>query len=151
LEDDLDLLALLAEPALRQMTDLGVVEEDLSAARVDETRDAARHGRLSRSRLADDAERLAASDLERHAVDGVNLARRPEEGGVAIDLAERLGPEDLRRLDGLAMAGRHARHRRDEHARVSVLRPVQDLVSRAELDKAALLQHGDTVGNLGDD
>ena len=49
------------------------------------------------------------------------------------------------------MARRHARHRGDEHVRVSVLRPVQDLVGRAELDEAALLHDGDAVGDLGDD
>ena len=44
--------------------DVGVAQEHLALGRIDQARDAARHRRLARARFADDAQRLAAADVE---------------------------------------------------------------------------------------
>ena len=55
------------------MRDVLAVEEDL-AGRLVEAQDGAAHGRLAATRFADQAERLAAANLERDAVDGLDVA-----------------------------------------------------------------------------
>ena len=56
--------------------ELVAVEHDRPGGRLDEAQDQPPDGRLAAARLADQPERLAAPDLEAHAVDGLDLADR---------------------------------------------------------------------------
>ena len=67
--------------------DIDAVEHDRPFVGVDEPQHAARESRLSGARLADEAQRLAPLDEERHAVDGNGVLRRAEAQTVEDRLA----------------------------------------------------------------
>jgi hypothetical protein len=72
LKDDLHAAAERAELLLGHLRDFPAVEEDAPRGGLDEAEDRAAERALSAARLAHEAERLAAADVERGAVDGVD-------------------------------------------------------------------------------
>ena len=100
LEDHLHVAAHRAQLALRQPRDVGAVERDRAGARLEQAQDRAAERRLAAARFADEAERLAAPDLEidlryrAHRVAGRTCATARHAG--SCDQA-RLGRGDLRR------------------------------------------------------
>jgi hypothetical protein len=99
LEDDLHFLAQGPERALVERGDVLVLEPDLARRRLDEPENGPPGGRLAAARLADQPQRLAGQDLERHVVHGVDpghLAREETatDGEVlfeVLDPEQRLG------------------------------------------------------------
>src|SRR5207302_9833565 len=93
LEDELDLPPQQPRLLRRDAADLSALENDLPGRRRLEVHDAAGDRALARAALADEAERLAACDLEGHPVD-----RRDESAGVCDRevLDEALDPKDGR-------------------------------------------------------
>ena len=77
LEDDLHPPPVGLQRGALERGDVRAVEDDRAGRRVDEPQQQPADGRLAAARLADEAERLAAPDLEAHAVDGLDLADRP--------------------------------------------------------------------------
>src|SRR5690606_14643948 len=75
LEDHLDRTAKCLR-ALRSRIELAAFEDDPTGGRPIQARDHASGGRLAAARLADEAERLAARNLEADAVDGLQPADR---------------------------------------------------------------------------
>src|SRR5438876_10458527 len=69
LEHYLHLAAQGPQRAAAEVRDVGAVERDRSRGRLDEARGESRHGRFAATRFADQAERFARRDVERHAVD----------------------------------------------------------------------------------
>src|SRR5216110_546532 len=95
LEDDLHLFAQRTQRALVERRDVLRPEPDLARRRLDQPEDRATRGGLAAARLADEAERLARQDLERHVVDGVHardLAREEAAADREV-LLEVLDPE----------------------------------------------------------
>ena len=74
LEDHLHPPPQRAHLRLAEVGDVGAVEGDLPGGRLVEAEERAADGRLAAARLADEPERLAALDLERDAVDGLDVA-----------------------------------------------------------------------------
>src|SRR5205085_10171197 len=74
LEDHLHPPTQRAQRVLTEIRDVLAVEDDLAAGRLVETQDRAAHGRLSAAGLADEAERLAALERQRDAVDRAHVA-----------------------------------------------------------------------------
>ena len=74
LKDDLEVPARAAELAARQRAHVHVLDADLAGGRLDQPQQAAPGRRLAAAGLADQAERLARRDRERHVVDGANTA-----------------------------------------------------------------------------
>jgi hypothetical protein len=64
---------------------------DDPAGRIDEAHDREARDGLARTRFADEAEHLAARDIERHAVDGLHDARAGEEVGLQVLDGEDVG------------------------------------------------------------
>ena len=79
LEDDLHVAPHVAQLLARRVGDVASLEPDLARAGLDQPQDAAPGGRLAAAALADEAERLAAPDLEADAVDRVHRADLPPE------------------------------------------------------------------------
>jgi hypothetical protein len=79
LEDDLRLPAQRAELPLRHLRDLAPFELHTSLGRLDEPEDGAPEGRLAASGLADEAEHLAAPELDRDVVDRPDVTRLPSD------------------------------------------------------------------------
>ena len=77
LEDDLHPPAVGLEVGALERRELGAVELDRPGGRLDEPQDEPTDGRLAAARLADQAERLAAPDVEADAVDGLDRGDRP--------------------------------------------------------------------------
>ena len=90
-----------------------------------------RQRRLAGARFADDRERVAAKDLEAHAVDDLRLA--DVVGHHVLDREDGDGALRLRVDEGVAF-GAFA----DEPARVVLARLLQDLARLAELDHLAV-------------
>src|SRR5215218_7076315 len=67
------------------MRDVLAVEDHLALGRLVEAQNRAADRRLAAARLADQAERLAAADLERDAVDGLDVAHVTVEDDPALD------------------------------------------------------------------
>ena len=82
----------------RQRRDVGAVEQDPAAGRLDQPQERATDGRLAAARLADEAERLAATDGEADVVDRLHVAdlaaqdaaHQREELAQVLDLDERV-------------------------------------------------------------
>src|SRR5918995_5978605 len=74
LEDDLHAAPEGTELAFAAVSDVLAVEDDAARGRLVEPQDRAPDRRLAASRLTHQSERLAAPDLERHVVDGLNVA-----------------------------------------------------------------------------
>src|SRR5438552_4781161 len=72
LEDDLHLLAERAQRSLIERGDVLALERDLTGGRLDQAEDRAARGGLAAARLADEAQRLAGHDVERHVVHRVH-------------------------------------------------------------------------------
>src|SRR5262249_55525660 len=97
----------------------GVVIQDLPADlhavahRAQDVDDRAPHRRLAAARLADQAERLSAMQLERHALDGVHFADATEQHAAAdgephvelLDVEEDFAHDDCPRSPGGGTAG----------------------------------------------
>ena len=98
LEDDLHPAAERLELRSRQRRDVGAVEQDPAAGRLDQPQERAPDGRLATARLADEAERLAATDREADVVDRLHVAdlaaqdaaHQREELAQVLDLDERV-------------------------------------------------------------
>ena len=74
LKDDLHLFAQRTQFRPAQRGDVAAVERDAAGGRVGEPQDARARGRLARARFADQAQRLAATDVEVDAVDRFDVA-----------------------------------------------------------------------------
>ena len=85
LEDHLHAPPQRTELLVVEVRDVLAVEEHLAAGRLVEAQDRAADRRLAAARLADQAERLAAADLERDAVDGLDVADVAVEDDPALD------------------------------------------------------------------
>src|SRR5581483_4783031 len=77
LEDDLHLLAQLAQVVPARRRQLVAHEADGAAGRLQQLQDAVPGRRLAGAGLADEPERLALRDLERDAVDRLHMVDRP--------------------------------------------------------------------------
>ena len=100
LEDDLHLTAQPPQLAAGDAEEVGRLEVDAARGGLVEAQQEPRERRLARARLADEADRLAAGEDERHVVDRLDDAARtrPAEAEVAaqmIDDEERLLPDRL--------------------------------------------------------
>src|SRR5712691_5650903 len=93
LEDDLDAAAELAEAPLRGGRQVLALEDDPAGGRLFEAQDAVRGRRLAAAALADERDRLAREDLERHAIDRVER-RPPRADADPVELRQPLDPED---------------------------------------------------------
>jgi hypothetical protein len=120
--------------------------------RADEAQDRQPESRLSRSRLADDADGLALAHGQRNAVDRFHVA-----DGAAQKAALDREP-DAHVGDGHDRPGRavEARGRalgfgREQHLGVIVLRIGEDFGGLARFDDAALLHHRDVAGDPAHD
>ena len=78
-----------AQLGVGQARDVDLVEDDAAERGLVQPEDRAREGALARARLADDAQRLAAADVERDAVDRVDEARVRRRGRRARGRASR--------------------------------------------------------------
>ena len=85
LEDHLHPAPERPQLGLAEVRDVLAVEDDPAAGRLVETQDRPAHGGLPAARLADEAERFAATDLERDAVDRLDVADMPVEDEPALD------------------------------------------------------------------
>ena len=74
LEDDLHPAPERLEPPAAELRDVGPVEDDAAAGRLDQAQQHAADGGLAAAGLADEAERLAPADGEADVVDGLDLA-----------------------------------------------------------------------------
>jgi hypothetical protein len=100
LEDDLHPPAIRLERRALQRHEVDPIEPDRTGGRIDQPQQQAPDGRLAAARLADEAEGLAAPDVERHAVDGLHLADRALQDAApdrevldeVVDLDERRAP-----------------------------------------------------------
>ena len=79
LEHDLHPAPERPQRRLRQAPHVVAREPDAPRGRLDEPEEAAAHGRLAAATLPHEAERLAAGDRERHAVDRADGTHRPSE------------------------------------------------------------------------
>src|SRR5690606_11207898 len=79
LEDHLEPPAEPAHLLLRQLRQIGPVEDHLTVGDVDQPQDATAEGRLAAAGLADEAVGLTGLDLQGDAVDGIDVADRPVE------------------------------------------------------------------------
>src|SRR5205085_1608775 len=95
LEDHLHAPPQGSELAFAERRDVAAVEDDSAAGRPVEPQDRAADGRLPATRLADEAERLAAADRQRHVVDGADVADVPVEDEPAPDREVELEPVEL--------------------------------------------------------
>ena len=152
LKHHLDVPRLAAYFFARQFRPVAAVEHDRSRVRVDQPHDAARQRRFARAGFADDAERRASRQVERHVLD-----RRRHPRAAAQEAAGAIGLGHVRDRQNV-LGRKHARRRRlqrrdggDELLGVGMLRVVQDLRRRALFDHDAMLHHHDAVGDLGDD
>jgi predicted RNA-binding protein YlqC (UPF0109 family) len=124
-------------------------EQDGSARRRHEARDRAAERRLAGAGFADDAEHLAAPDVEADSgeceaaatVRHLEVSHRDK--GFAIGQVGRMAR-------ALAAFG-EAWHGREELLRVRLLRAGDDGGSRALFDRQAPVEHDDLVGDLADD
>ena len=156
LEDDLDSAA-VASVHLPCAQHGSVFESDCAVERVDADE---RFGdrRLARARLAHEADDLAGRNGERDVARAGHLRGVPpeqalDERGAAVAYVEILNGEERGWRSG--RLGRQqpparARHRIDQRASVGVAGPGEDLVRRILLDDAAAVDHGDPVGDAGD-
>ena len=76
LEDDLHLPPVGAQLRLAEMRDVGAVDRDAAGGRLDQPQDRAADRGLAAAGFADQRERLAGADFQRHAVDRVDVAGR---------------------------------------------------------------------------
>mgnify|MGYP003693734869 CR=1 FL=1 len=83
LKNDLHPAAETAQRAGSELRHVLAVEHDPPRGRLDQPRDAARDRRLARARLADDAERFAASNFERHRRRRGNIGAAAQPSGPA--------------------------------------------------------------------
>ena len=74
LEDDLHLFAQFADFFAAEFSDVATFEEHFAFGRLEQPQHDATRGRLARTRFADEAERLAASDREIDPVYGLDVA-----------------------------------------------------------------------------
>ena len=79
LKDHLHLAPRPAQRARRHRDHVLAVEADLARQRLDQAQDRAAAGRLAAARFADERERLALADVERHVLDRVHPRHRPAE------------------------------------------------------------------------
>jgi hypothetical protein len=101
---------------------------------------------------ADDAHRLAAPHAKAHGRQRVHAPAGATQQATAraVALAQRIDAQHHRLRAEVALgAGREAGHRGQQRSGVVGLGMVQHLLSRPLLDQAAVLHHGDAVGNLG--
>ena len=98
LEDDLHPAPERLEVTSSERSDIGAVEHHPAARRLDQAQQRATDRRLAAARLADEAERLAATDREADVVDGLHVAdlatqdpaHQREELVEVLDLDERI-------------------------------------------------------------
>src|SRR5687767_3605063 len=85
LEDHLDAPAQRPQLTLLEVRDVDAVEHDAPLGRLVQPKDRAADRGLPAPRLADETKRLAARDVERHAVDRADVADVPVEDDAAPD------------------------------------------------------------------
>ena len=73
LEDDLQFAAIGPHLAARQLVDALAIDADFAGGRLDQLQNGLAGGRFATAALADQPQRLSRRDVERDAVDGVNL------------------------------------------------------------------------------
>jgi hypothetical protein len=111
LEDDLHPAAERLEVALAEIGDVLAVEADPARRRPVQPEQRPADRRLPASRLADEAERLAAANVERDVVDGANVAHVPVEHDPRPDREVHLQVLDLDQVAvGAHSSTVHSRH-----------------------------------------
>src|SRR4051794_23263798 len=147
LEDDLHPAAVRLDRAGRQLGDVDrtvrTVEEDRARRRLDEPQQQATDRRLAAAGLADETERLAAADRERHAVDRADETDGPlqdaaldrEELPEIADLDE--GHRGVRGSDRRRRRGSRRRHAERPADRVNVDVAVSAVSAAVALDASA--------------
>ena len=118
LEDHLQLAPVRPQLAVRERRDVVAAEAQRAARRLEQPDEEPAERRLAAAGLADDAERLAAAHLERHAVDGVDdLGRaaleRARPHREVLDEVDRLEQDAVRAHARLPAQARRARPDRD--------------------------------------
>src|SRR5665647_998031 len=109
LEDDLRLLAVLAQGLLAELLHRQALVEDVAARGIFEAEHGAPRGRLAAARLADEGEDLALFDLEADVVDGLHVLLLGGHHGLEEALLDR--EVDLEVLDVEEDAVLHCRRR----------------------------------------
>ena len=111
LEDHLHLLAHREHFVAARLREVGALEQDLAVGRIVEAKHDAAERRFPAAGFADEAERLAGRDIERHLVDGPHQLLRLEETAAdrkelrdALQLQDGAARSDLRRSDRLVRA-----------------------------------------------
>ena len=99
LEDDLESLAELAEALLLEAGDLLAVEDDRAALGLDQAQKRAAERRLAGAGLADHAEDLAAADVERGVVDGLDRTGLAPAQAVVERSADAVGRAQIANLE----------------------------------------------------
>jgi len=151
LENDLHPAPKTVERPGAELRHILAVEHDPARSRLDQSRDAARDRRFTRSRFADDAKRLATANLERDRRGGGYVVAAAQPPGAGIGLGQSLGAQDDRGIGGDRTLPRlEARHRGDEHFGVIVARMGKKVARRRELHDLALTQHRNAIGDLRD-
>ena len=151
LEDHLDLAARLgAELGAVGRQDLAL-EHDAAAVERCQSDHAATHGRLARARLADDAQRLSAAQLEVEPVAGVHLAAGLEQAAAGdVGLVQVLHLQHEGFFAGLFRLAHGAlRNGGNQLSCIGVSRVAQHLGGGAGLDHHTGLHHHHLVGDLG--
>src|SRR5436853_6109436 len=100
LEDDLDPPPQLAKLPLRQAGDLASLELDASSCRAHEPEQRPAERRLAAARLADQAEDLAAPDVERDVVDRLDDPALPPDKPAGAAAANRVVRPHVSDRDG---------------------------------------------------
>ena len=108
LEDHLHPAAKRAQLLLAELRDVLAVEHDPSVRRLVQPQDGAADRRLAAARLADEPDRLAAVDRQRHAVDGADVADVPVEDEAALDREVDLELVELEQRPAAVRCDRHA-------------------------------------------
>ena len=140
----------LQEPP-RQSGDFASCKADAAGGRIDQTDDAARYRGFAGTAFADDAERAALAQGQRHVLGGRDVAGSAEQRALAIDFAKFVGLQHDGFLGIGARRARHeARHGGEQVAGVFHGRAAQDGIQRGGFDEPSLPHDGDAIGNLGD-
>ena len=148
LEDDLDAAQVVAAACLERRRQHAAVELHRARARRQQPGDDTRQRRLARTRFADDADRLAALELQVDVLEDGHrrLAVAPARavaGAQALHAQQHLGARARR-----AGAARRRPRRGQQALRVFVLRRGEQALGGADLAHAPVAQHQDVVGHL---
>ena len=119
LEDHLHPPAQRPQLAVAHVRDVLAVEHDAPVRRPVEAQDRPADRRLPAAGLADEAERLAAADRQRHVVDGAHVADVPIEDEAALDREVELQPVELDERARPVPGGHAFSATRTQFARVS--------------------------------